>query len=531
MNWQLAYYSCILLCAGFLALGLAVYSWSKRSTRGAVPLIATTLCVSVWCLSYGLVLSSDQLVWRILSAKIQYIGIAGAPLCLFLMVLELTGRSSEYPRTKMYFISFWAVLCVVLAWTNEFHGLIWVRESLRIEYVDGIPFLYIKHGVYFWFHVVFSYTLLLLSFIFLVEMWLQEGPLKKKQAALFLLGASFPWMGNIFFLLQTSLTLDWTPFGYFISVLFLVWGVLRYRLFALMPIARKEVIESLCDGIIILDSDTHIVEANSMARAFLVKRSEHWLGASIALLIPEINHFYAHLDEEPSVDFSLHVDGVHRTSYYDVYFSKIHGHHEDILGYIIVLRDMTQQRDNEDALRRLAMTDGLTGLLNRRTFYEFADPAFSLAQRYEKPLSILMLDLDHFKSINDTHGHAIGDLVLQKVTHQLSELKRKSDILARYGGEEFIMLMPETTCRQAALAAERFVQSVRPELILSQELSLYVTMSVGVAAFSPSLNSLECVIKAADDALYTAKREGRNQVCICSEGVDFIEEKSEEVML
>jgi diguanylate cyclase (GGDEF)-like protein len=166
----------------------------------------------------------------------------------------------------------------------------------------------------------------------------------------------------------------------------------------------------------------------------------------------------------------------------------------------------------------LAVTDKLTGLRNRRLFDERIEEEIARAHRNNKPLSLLMLDIDDFKKINDTHGHVAGDSVLQFLGHSLSEHLWRTDFAARYGGEEFAVILPETDWNGARRVAERirnYVANKTVTLPHGHEISL--TLSAGVSSFPACGDSAERLIEHADQALYTAKREGKNRVCLYSE--------------
>jgi len=163
-------------------------------------------------------------------------------------------------------------------------------------------------------------------------------------------------------------------------------------------------------------------------------------------------------------------------------------------------------------LRELAMIDSLTGVLNRRAFLDHADGEWVRHRRHDHPLACAMIDVDGFKKINDTFGHAAGDAVLQHIGALVRATLRASDLPARLGGDEFIALMPETGIEGATATAERLLARVaaRPLSVLDQ--SLETTLSIGVAG-AEGCQSLEELMAKADQALYRAKKEGRARVC------------------
>lgn len=162
----------------------------------------------------------------------------------------------------------------------------------------------------------------------------------------------------------------------------------------------------------------------------------------------------------------------------------------------------------------LAMHDGLTGVLNRRAIEEQAEAEFSIARRKERPLSIILLDIDHFKRVNDTHGHKMGDKVLQQVAGVLSESLRKYDRLGRWGGEEFLLILPDTDLQGAMIVAERLrIQTAETNIPLENSEPFSVQISLGIATTNENFQTLAKFIDAADQALYKAKQSGRNRVC------------------
>ncbi len=164
-----------------------------------------------------------------------------------------------------------------------------------------------------------------------------------------------------------------------------------------------------------------------------------------------------------------------------------------------------------EEVHRLAITDPLTGVYNRRYFLDQAAQECQRAQRYHHPTSLIMMDLDHFKQINDSFGHTAGDQVLRFVIAACRENLRAADLLARFGGEEFIILLPETPLEQAHLIAERIRQSIVPAQVITSEGPVQVRVSLGVASSDEQTWLVDDLIKRADQALYQAKALGRNR--------------------
>jgi two-component system cell cycle response regulator len=171
----------------------------------------------------------------------------------------------------------------------------------------------------------------------------------------------------------------------------------------------------------------------------------------------------------------------------------------------------------EQRIMHLANTDYLTGVLNRRAFMERMEGEINRSVRNKKEISIILMDIDHFKKVNDKFGHQVGDLVLQKFTERVLMASRSYDFVGRYGGEEFIVGLPETNMEQSLLIAERMRQNIEEMQLTfpdNPQVALRITASFGITScVIESFEKIDSVIKLADDALYRAKTEGRNRVC------------------
>ncbi len=185
---------------------------------------------------------------------------------------------------------------------------------------------------------------------------------------------------------------------------------------------------------------------------------------------------------------------------------------DKVIGSVVVFKDITERKRAEEELQRLAVTDPLTGLPNRRHFLQIAEKETAWSLRYKHPLSVIVMDLDHFKKVNDVHGHAKGDEVLVEIANVCLNAVRGSDVFARFGGEEFAALLPMTTLSQSEALGHRLRHLVAEAGVKSDEGMVRVTASFGVAQFIADDEEIEQSLARADKALYEAKEAGRNRV-------------------
>jgi diguanylate cyclase (GGDEF)-like protein/PAS domain S-box-containing protein len=283
------------------------------------------------------------------------------------------------------------------------------------------------------------------------------------------------------------------------------------------------VVETAYDGIITIDQNQNIKMLNSSAREILGLGDEQGVGDHLSRFIPpqfkesHWQHIKAFqkspvnvrpMQARPPVR-ALREDGSEVDI--EVSISKITVCNE--IEMTAVIRDISERTRFIEQLEKAATHDSLTGIFNRRHGAAILNNEIQRCRRFKHPLSVSMIDLDHFKEINDSYGHAYGDLVLNSVVATLKKTLRDPDTLCRWGGEEFLIVLPETTLDNALLWAERARKSIESETIrLTETTALSITASFGLASLSSHDTTADNLLKRADDALYRAKNSGRNQV-------------------
>lgn len=180
--------------------------------------------------------------------------------------------------------------------------------------------------------------------------------------------------------------------------------------------------------------------------------------------------------------------------------------------YSLIIRDVSDQREATEALRRSVMSDHLTGVANRRAFFDAAEVELQRWKRAPRAMSLVLIDADHFKRINDEHGHAAGDAVLRHLAAGLAAAFREIDVVARLGGEEFVVLLPGATAEAAEGLARRVCRDIAARTVELEGLQIRYTVSAGVASMDVDVDDVDALVKRADAAMYAAKHSGRNRV-------------------
>lgn len=300
-----------------------------------------------------------------------------------------------------------------------------------------------------------------------------------------------------------------------------VFGYQRNRAQAVESAKRLRIfLDTTREGVIVIDQAGTIQEFNAAAEDLFGYTTEEVVGMSVNRLMPaqDAAQHNAYLRNASNKAFHLMAgerrvmgrrkDGVQFPIEVSVGMATVRNRRF----HVGLVRDITERQAFENRLIELATTDSLTGLLNRRAFLESAETAFKLARRHRHPLSAMMIDADHFKRINDSFGHQVGDDVLVELTTICRDFFRTTDTLARFGGEEFIILLPETDIDRAEEVARRLLEKIRAaEVATDGGETVRFTVSIGVAAMSDEDAGIEDLIKRADAALYDAKKEGRDR--------------------
>ncbi|MBC9883377.1 diguanylate cyclase [Bradyrhizobium sp. INPA01-394B] len=284
----------------------------------------------------------------------------------------------------------------------------------------------------------------------------------------------------------------------------------------------RDALENVQDGVLLLDSELNASFMNLRMRRFWdVSEEEAAARPAYAALVSRMQRASApdlaanELAKFPGKRVAEVMAGDHVRDLQTPDGRRIRAHCTTMSngGRMLTYVDITDLTKKAAMLERLATTDSLTGLYNRRHFLGALDAEWSRFQRYYRSVSVLMLDIDHFKSVNDRYGHAVGDEAIKAVAAACNEGKRKSDLVGRIGGEEFAVLLPETSLSRAKLVAERIRKRAMAIRLNADQVQFGITVSIGIAEATVSMSGIDTLMGAADQALYRAKAEGRNR-CI-----------------
>ncbi len=364
---------------------------------------------------------------------------------------------------------------------------------------------------------------------------LRDRSLHATDTALIILGVLVPFLADVLTVLRLTPipSYVWTPLLFACTGVIYGLALLRGQIFVVARIARSCVMDYVDDLVIVLDVQGRIADFNRAAQA-VCGLSHQLIGATPAALPAEWADLIGRCDSAPASKKEVAVGSGEQRRIYDLAVSTILHNANRPLGRLFILHDVTGRRRDADALRAANQTlqakleqiqllqeqlreqathDVITGLFNRRYMQEILDQGLAHAAHDCSPLSVLMIDIDHFKQLNDTHGHRAGDMVLQSTGALLRSHTRHMDTACRYGGEEFVVIMAATALETGMCRAEELRKAFADMCVAHGGDTLQGTISIGVAVFPEHGADSNSLLRAADQALYMAKATGRNRVC------------------
>lgn len=493
--------------SAFVSALLAVFAARRlKETKAALPLACLMVLNFVYAGAYTLEINSPSLAVALAWLKVEYLGVTFVPVFWFVFARAFVRGSKPMGSLQFALLILVPLATVALMWTNESHGLI--ARSFHLRGGTSLSVLVGERGPWYWVSAAYLYILMLYGTLTVMAQASRVSGKFRGQLGVLTAASILPWLGHGLLLLGFSpYGLDLSPFLLAISGALFAWGVFKFSLFDLVPIARDMVVEAMSDGVLVLDRKGRLVDINRAARSVLPFLATAEMGADVQGLLRQGG---VELPRGTGcVDFSLGQDGEARS--FRASCLEIRGDAEP-RGTVLILTDMTKEREFLARLELLVSTDELTKVDNRRRFFEHASRELELAQRRESPLSFAMLDLDNFKMVNDSHGHAAGDAALVAVCAACREILRSTDILCRFGGEEFMIILPEAGPTVAFEIIERVRRRISETCVLEGREAFKVTASFGVAGSEgPPREGLEAYLRQSDEAMYRAKSLGRNR--------------------
>lgn len=496
----------------FLSI-MFVYSYSRGKSAFAKAFGFLALTLDIYLLGYLLEVNAETIDSMMFWNQIQYFGIPFFPGFWLMVSLLYTGRI-KYLWSKTSIVVFIIpVITFFMRLTNDFHHLFYSRVVMNV--MGDFTFLVLGKGPWYYVQMLYSLSVLILCTTFYYQKLIKTTRQERKQFELLFIASIIPYAALVLIIIDPGkLGIDYTAIVLPPCILLINYALSRYNFLGLKQLARERVFEESQEGLILMDRHYIIRDFNASSMLYFslfgVKLKNEDLGLVLEDHEEMLHSIYS---RKPSVHTITSDD----EEYYIEFSTKDIGKKDELAGILLTIEDVTLSKNLEFQLRELAQTDELTGLNNRRYFMEETNKILVRALRYDENLSLLMMDIDHFKEINDTYGHACGDLVLSTLARLIKSAYRSIDIVGRFGGEEFVVAMVNTAAEDAYIRAESLRSAIEDFRIKYQDNELRITISVGIAELNKDqCEKLDELLNCADSAMYQAKERGRNQTVIYS---------------
>ena len=499
-----------------LIVSVIIYAWRKRANAGALQLCLAAVFMLIWAASSFAEVLADSFAAKLMWRNITQIGVFYAPAACLTFSITYSGMLSSIKKPLLIFVFAVQTMSILLIFMDPWLHL--VRESVQLLNSGGVSIVTVTSTWLGKMLLSANFIIMAAALGVLTIFTFRINNKMRTQVLITLTGMAVVVIYALIKILSTERLLPFLPISsiFGIACLAMLLGIFRYDFLMVLPIARKEAFNVIGDGILVASPLGEVIDANAAACRMLSHLcAVHRTGGSECL--SGINRLLtAHYPEwrgllaqcqAGSLQLSETLNGDMYHLQCDTYvLSK---KRNKAIGTISVLRDITEQRRQNELLKLRAERDGLLGIYNRHTFIDLVNQSLS---RNDREVCLIFFDLDDFKKINDSFGHIAGDYVLKEVCNCVGEKLSGQDLLGRIGGEEFAIFISEISPDDTLKTAEMLRSGIERHTFEYQEQPLHVTVSIGLAiGRGKSFNQL---YQRADDMLYKAKDAGKNCIMI-----------------
>jgi diguanylate cyclase (GGDEF)-like protein len=493
---------------------LAAATWSRRREAPEASAFAALIAaMAVYAFGYAGELAQTTVAAATRWLNVEYLG---TPWAGGLWVLAACRHNRLKMRAWPLFVI--PTITFLTYYTNPWH--LFFSAPLTMAQRGPFSVLVVERGPFSVLDNAYLMVCFLAGTWIYLSVFRHASALYRRQALVLLLSSFAPFVSYfIYYAGASPWGLDITPLTLAITCGLVYYGIFYCGVFDLAPLARTLIFNTMRDGVLILDTRDRLLDFNPAAEAIVPGLSRAGVGGDIRELMGENAELVAAvtgmessaeltiLTERGPESFEVRTWGLDGGQAWQ-------GWKREGLGRAVIFADVTPQVRLREELRRRSETDALTGIANRRRFHQALEMECLRFERGHAPLSVLMIDLDNFKEINDRFGHPAGDAVLRVMAERMLAGLRKTDLLARYGGEEFAVLLPETQREGAEAIAERLREAAGKRPVTVDGAVIAATVSIGVASHcGEEAADSGILLKRADLALYRAKASGRDCVC------------------
>lgn len=508
---QITAYISIMCAAGVLNLFLGIYAYLKRHTYSNIVnyFIVYVVTITIYCFSSATGLLATNIEEIKFWTSVEYIGIALSPAFGLLFVLKYFGfQLSKSIVTAILTIPFITILMVA---TNDLHHLHY--RVIEVDPLLGAPFIYQVEGFWYMVHGTVSFSYMFAAFLLACSRWKETNKVYRPQLITLIVGQLVPIIAIFLYLIDAAPRgLDPVPMTLWITSSLYLWSIKSSRLFTTMPIDKDTIFNNINDGVLVLDSSKQLIEYNKAFQKMFPKINRKMLGLNfLSMWQSRTNERFPYDFEQLPITKELSIGKTEGKKIYQIRISPLR-YLKKSKGYLIIFTDITELKELQLQLERQAYYDELTQIYNRRAFFKQCEQDYATAIKDSSPFTVILLDIDHFKKVNDTYGHHVGDEVIIHVVNACKTKLPDDALFARYGGEEFVIALNGYNQSYGLALATDICKFVESQYCVTEEVVLNITISLGVAEASHETEeTLLQLINKADQALYAAKKAGRNR--------------------
>ena len=514
MSSQLTAYIALVCTSGVLNAYLCVFVLIRRYLYKDVArfFIFYSAATTVYCFgsAFGLMAISLEEIrfWTV----IQYIGMPFAPPIGLLFIMKYLGRTVTKKKIVMFLVL--PFITFIMVATNPWHHLHY--RVFEIDPILGVPYVHQEIGISYMIHGVFIFSCMFAAFFLVLAHWKDTESQYRPQLVALLWGQIVPILTAFLYLVGfTPPGIDPVPMVLWLTSLLYLLSINTSSMFKIMPIAKDAIFNSINDGVIVLDEMSRLIEFNEACRGMFPQLDKAMFGMDFKKVWLELaeTSFPSAVENSSFIWEAPSQAGIHN-HVYKVHVSPLNPA-QGVKGILIIFTDITEIKRLQAQLESQAYYDELTGVYNRRAFFERCEVDITMARKEMIPFTVVLFDVDYFKKVNDTYGHQAGDEVLIHVA-QICETELDNDVLfGRYGGEEFVLGLKGKSLAEGEYIANQLRKSVENQPLINGERVITITLSGGVAELHYEQElTLNELLNQADTALYAAKHQGRNRICI-----------------
>lgn len=496
----------------FLLLFAAIY-WAVHvkavNEKGYSTFILLLSCaIGIYLFGYAMELNANTAAQIIFWNRFEYLGIPFVSALWFTAALIYTDHFSRHKGWLILFIYLIPVVSMVLRLTNDTHHLYFA--ALNFSYNGDKLLLNRIYGPWMFVQTVHSLLLIVLTMGLFIQDLIKNHEQKSGKTGLIILASLAAAAGlTLSYLKPFGIILDYMALCLPVTCLSVVIAIWKYDFLKAKTLARSNAFESNRDALLLISEKNTIMDYNKTASQLFSRLKITLAAGDLDEMLAATPGFLESLKSHSDVTLKCEVDGT--AHIYEISSRSIDSNHT-ATGWIKTICDVTEAYELNKRLKYQAMMDELSGLNNRRAFMQNCEKAMQDAMRRGEPLHLLMMDLDHFKHVNDRFGHLSGDQVITHTGMALKDHFDSNSLIARLGGEEFGVLLTGFSDEEIREKTQQFLIRFSEHRYHYQEQTFQVTLSIGVAKQKKLDQTLNELITMADKALYQAKDKGRNCV-------------------